>query len=451
MSKANVGSIVVSDDMGAPIGIVTDRDLRHRVIAAPLPPETAVHDVMSSPLCVIEDGRLAIEALIEMTRRGIHHLGVVESDRGRLLGMISSHDLLGLQAAHPVALAREIERAATLDALAGAASRLIDVVRGLARGGAGAIEIGQVVSELNDRVVRGSLALVVTELGREAPPPGPYSWVVAGSEGRREQTMKTDQDNGLVYADPSPADAPAYHAYFRRLGLTMAEALSRLGFPPCAGGFMASNPRWCGPLAQWRAEIESWMAAPQPERLVAASVFCDMRTVAGDVEPGRGLGALIRERAPASPLFLRFMARDALARAPALDLLGRLAVQRRGAHRGMLDLKGSALLPITQAARVYALSLGTAETNTLDRLQVAETSGALPPAESRDLRDAYAVLSRLRLQAQLDALAAGRAPDNWIDPVMLPRTDRVLMKEALKAVAWLQRLMEDRFQTNLVS
>jgi len=169
------------------------------------------------------------------------------------------------------------------------------------------------------------------------------------------------------------------------------------------------------------------------------------------VEPGRGLGALIRERAPASPLFLRFMARDALARAPALDLLGRLAVQRRGAHRGMLDLKGSALLPITQAARVYALSLGTAETNTLDRLQVAETRGALPPAESRDLRDAYAVLSRLRLQAQLDALAAGRAPDNWIDPGMLPRTDRVLMKEALKAVAWLQRLMEDRFQTNLVS
>ena len=453
MSKAGVGSIVVSADTGAPLGIVTDRDLRRRVIAAAVPAETAVQAVMSSPLFVIEGGSLAVEALIEMTRRGIHHLGVVEGERGRLLGMISSHDLLGLQAAHPVGLAREIDRAATLDALAGPASRLIDVVRGLAEGGAGAVEIGRVVSELNDRVVRRALAVVSTELAGEAgaQPPAPYSWVVAGSEGRREQTIKTDQDNGLVYADPSRADAPVAESYFHRLGVVMAEALSRLGFPPCAGGFMASNPRWSRPLTEWRAEITSWMTAPEPERLIAASVFCDMRTVAGDEGPGRELWASIREGASASPLFLRFMARAALERTPALDLLGRVAVQRRGPHRGMLDLKGSAVFPITQAVRVYALSLGAAETNTMDRLQVAEASGALPPAESRDLRDAYAVLSRLRLRAQLAALAAGRAPENWIDPSILPRTDRVLMKEALKAAAWLQRLLEDRFQTNLVS
>jgi CBS domain-containing protein len=128
-----------------------------------------------------------------------------------------------------------------------------------------------------------------------------------------------------------------------------------------------------------------------------------------------------------------------------------VAVERRGPHRGAVDLKGRALFPITQAVRVYALSLGADETNTLDRLQAAQASGVLPAAESRDLRDAYAVLSRLRLRSQLASLAAGRPADNWVDPRALPRTDRLLLKEALKAAAWLQRLLEDRFQTYLVS
>ena len=451
MSRRGVGSVVVVDGAGAPIGIVTDRDLRNRVIAAALPVATPVRAIMSAPLRVIEANGLALEALLEMTRHGIHHLGVVEG--GRLLGMMSSHDLLGLQAAHPVGLAGEVERAATLDELAAPVARMVEVIRGLADGGAGAVEIGRVVAELNDRIVRRALGLVESELatGPAGRPPVTSSWLVAGSEGRREQTIKTDQDNGLVYADPSPADAVACEAYFRRLGEQMAEALSRLGFPPCPGGFMASNPRWCRPLSGWRDEVDAWMAAPEPKRLLVASVFCDMRPVAGDEGPGRALWDFIRERAPASPLFLRFMALTALERAPALDLLGRLAVPRRGPHRGTLDLKSSALFPVTQAMRVYALSLGIAETNTLDRLRAAEERGALPPTESRDLGDAYAVISQLRLRHQLAALADAREPDNWIDPSTLARTDRVLLKEAFKTVVWLQRLVEDRFQTNLVS
>lgn len=451
MSSRGVGSVVVTDGEGAPVGIVTDRDLRNRVIAAALPVETAVRAIMSAPLRVIEANALALEALLEMTRHGIHHLGVIE--HGRLQGMISSHDLLGLQGAHPVVLAAEIERATTLDELAAPAPRVVEVIRGLADGGAAAVEIGRVVSELNDRIVRRAVALVEAELagGAGAQAPVPYAWLVAGSEGRREQAIKTDQDNGLVYADAAPGDAEACAAYFRRLGAAVAEGLGRLGFPPCPGGFMASNPRWCRPLSEWQAEIESWMAEPEPQRLVVASVFCDMRPVAGDERPGLALWESIRARAPASPLFLRFMALAALERAPALDLIGRLAVERRGPHRGTLDLKASALFPVTQAMRVYALSLGAAETNTLDRVRVAEERGALPPAESRDLREAFAVAARLRLRHQLDALAAGRAPDNWIDPSTLPRTDRLLLKEAFKTVAWLQRLLEDRFQTNLVS
>lgn len=450
MSQHGVGSVVVIDDAGVPVGIVTDRDLRNRLIAAALPATTAVRVIMSAPLRVIEAGAVALEALLEMTRHGIHHLGVV--DAGRLVGMISSHDLVGLQSVHPVGLAAEVERAATVDELASPASRMTDIIRALADGGAGAVEIGRVIAELNDRIVRRLVALVEAELtGEGSRPPVAYSWLVAGSEGRREQTLKTDQDNGLVYEDPDPADAAACERYFRRLAAAAAEGLSRLGYPPCPGGFMASNPRWCRPLSAWRAEVETWLDAPEPPRLLFASVFCDMRPAAGDERPGLGLWRWLCERAPASPLFLRFMALTALERGPALDLFGRLAVAGRGPHRGALDLKGSALLPVTQAMRVYALSLGIVETNTADRLRAVVERGAIPAAESRDLGDAYAVVSRLRLRHQLDELAAGRAPDNWIDPEALPRTDRLLLKEAFKTIAWLQRLLEDRFQTNLVS
>jgi CBS domain-containing protein len=451
MSRHGVGSVVIIDDSGAPVGIVTDRDLRDRLIAAGRPATTAVDTIMSAPLRVVAAGALALEALLEMTRHGIHHLGVVENER--LLGMISSHDLLGLQSIHPVGLAAEVERATTLDELTRPVSRMTDIIRALADGGAGAVEIGRVIAELNDRIVRRLLALMETQLAGESGdrPPAAYSWLVAGSEGRREQTLKTDQDNGLVYDDPHPADAAACESYFRRLGAAAAEGLTRLGYPPCPGGFMASNPRWCRPLSAWRADVETWLDAPEPQRLLFASVFFDMRPVAGDERPGLALWRWICERAPASTLFLRFMALTALERGPALDLLGRLAVAGRGPHRGSLDLKASALLPVTQAMRVYALSLGIAETNTVDRLRAAAERGAIPAAESRDLGEAYAVVSRLRLRHQLDQLAAGQAPDNWIDPDALPRTDRLLLKEAFKTIAWLQRLLEDRFQTNLVS
>ncbi|HKZ05970.1 MAG TPA: DUF294 nucleotidyltransferase-like domain-containing protein [Methylomirabilota bacterium] len=451
MSRHGVGSVVVSDGAGAPVGIVTDRDLRNRVVAAAVPVTTAVRAIMSAPLRAIPAGALALEALLEMTRHGIHHLGVIEE--GRLLGMISSHDLVSLQSAHPVGLAADMERATTLDELARPASRLVDVIRALADGGAQAVEIGRIIAELNDRTVRRLLALVEAAIAADAGhrPPAPYSWLVAGSEGRREQTLKTDQDNGLVYQDPDPAEAPACEAYFRRLSAAAADGLSRMGFPPCPGGFMASNPRWCRPLSAWRAEVDTWLETPEPQRLLLASVFCDIRPVAGDERPGLALWQWICERAPASPLFLRFMALSALEHAPALDLLGRLGVARRGPHRGRIDLKASAILPVTQAMRVYALALGSAETNTMDRLQVAQDQGALPSAESRDVRDAYAVVSRLRLRHQLDLLAAGQAPDNWIDPAALPRTDRAVLKEAFKTIAWLQRLLEDRFQTRLVS
>ena len=356
-----------------------------------------------------------------------------------------------LQGAHPVGLMREIEAQGTLEGLRTVAPRVHAVVKWLATHGASAHDIGRIVAELNDRLVHRALSVVLAALAAEGhEPPLPYTWLAAGSEGRREQTLKTDQDNGLVYQDPPPDLAAPAAAFFERLASGMPEALVSLGFPPCEGGFMASNPHWCQPESVWRDYFGSWMETPLPAQLLRACIFFDLRPVGGDEQPGRDLCQWVADRAPSHTLFLGHMARVALERHVPLGFFGGFVVERSGTHKDRLDLKARGVFPMTQAMRVCALSLGLLETNTVDRLVASGTRGLFTPGEVDELRDGYEVISRVRLNHQLASLDAGRPADNFIDPDALRKSDRVLLKQAFKTLAWLQRFIEDRFQTEMV-
>ncbi len=450
MSGRGAGSIVVVGADGSPLGIVTDRDIRSRVVAQGVAPTAPVSQVMSSPLLSVPPGTPAIEALLEMTRWRVHHLGVVED--GRLRGVVSSHDMVLAEGAHPLALARAIEGGGSLDELAATAARLIDVVRWLVAGGSSASDVGRFVAELNDRLVRRALDLALAGLDAQGHglPPVPFAWLAAGSEGRREQTLKTDQDNGLVYADPPPALREAAADYFAQLARSMGEALIGLGFPPCPGGFMASNPRWCQPESAWRRYFNGWMETQEPEQVLNASLFFDLRPVAGDEALGRALWDWVCERAPSQRLFLGYMAKAALERHAPLGFFGGFVVERAGAHKDTLDLKARGVFPVTQAMRACALSLGLRESNTLDRLLAVGREGLFSRGEVDDIRDAYEVIARLRLSHQLACLDAGALPDNFINPQALGKADRLLLKQAFKSVEWLQRWIGDHFQTDLI-
>jgi CBS domain-containing protein len=255
--------------------------------------------------------------------------------------------------------------------------------------------------------MRRALALVQADLeaGGHGRPPVAFSWLVAGSEGRREQTLKTDQDNGLVYQDPPPGAEAGVAGYFERLATAMGETLARLGFPRCPGDFMAANPRWRQPERIWRRYFDSWMETPQPEPVLQASLFFDLRPVGGDEGIGRRLWDWVCETAPTRSLFLRYMARVAVDRPRPLGLFGGFAVERTGPHKDRLDLKATAVLPVTHG---------------------------------------------LRLRHQLACLDAGLPPDNFIRPRALGRTDRLLLKEAFRTIGSLERGIADRFQTGLV-
>jgi CBS domain-containing protein len=448
-SRESVGSVVVVDDAGAPVGIVTDQDLRARVVAegrdAGATPASAI---MSVPLVTLPPDAYAFEAVLEMTRRRISH--VVVLDRGRLLGVVSSRDFLGLQTAHPVTLARDIERAGSVEGLATLASRVTQLVRRLLDEGGTAYDVGQIVAELNDRLAVRSLTLAAAALDEigQAAPSTPYCWLSFGSEARREQTLRTDQDNGLAYADPEPNEAAATAAYYARFAEVAVANLVAVGFPPCPGHAMASNPKWCQPLSAWARYFRRWIDHPSPEEVLAACIYFDLRPLAGAVDLAAPLEQIVRREAPERRAFLRLLAHDVVTRRVPRTLFGNVAVDRRGAGRGTVDVKAAGAMQLTGAARVAALELGLSQTNTIDRFRAAAERGLYSPAEAREFTDACQHLMRLRLVHQLERLAAGASPDNRVDPAGLSRADALLFRDALAVVERVQAGLRVRFATD---
>ncbi len=449
MAEHGVGSIVVTDAGGRPIGIVTDRDLRGRVLAAGRPPETPVASVMSAPLVTVSPEAFVLEALLAMTRGAIHHLPVVEDDR--LVGVVSSHDLFLLQAATPLELVRLIRSRASVDELARAVPDLTAAVRTLFEQGLSGYELGRIVAELNDQVIGRVLELVGQELrgtSLDEPPVG-FCWLVLGSEGRREQTIRTDQDNALVYDDAPPLLRGPAERYFEAFAGRVIQALIRLGYPECPGGSMASNPRWRQPLAVWREYFGSWVRETTPQHLMYASIYLDFRPVAGDGRLAEALRQEVRSQVAAWRSFPRYLGKLAVSHAPPLGLFGRFKVRWEEGGRGV-NVKLGGLLLVANALRAYAMELGLAETNTMERLEAARRHGCFSPGEAEDVRQAWETLFHLRLRHQLECLAAGRRPDNLVDPSALGRADQQRLREAFRAVRRLQGKVEDRYLTQML-
>jgi CBS domain-containing protein len=426
MQAARVGSILIGSE---PPGIVTDRDLRARVLAAGLGPDTAVSQVLSRPLFTIDSDAPAFAALRLMLDENIHHLIVTEE--GRIVGVISATDLLLLQGRNPLYLRSLIERGGeSLDAV-NYAQEIGDLVRTLDQSGLAATHVSQLVSSLNDALVKRFVALAVDRLG---PAPTPFAWIVFGSEGRLEQTLLTDQDNGIVFQD----DSDTAQKYFTALAKQVVDALIKAGFPPCAGGFMATH--WCKPLAAWQELFTGWVRLPKPEALLDAAIFLDFRPVAGSLRVDT-LEEII-SAAKSERLFLSHLARGALDFYPPLGFFNRLR-----SDNGKIDLKKGAIAPIVGLARVAAIAAGSRERSTLERLAVAKTSGLVLSADDATaLAELFPYLFQLRLRAQLAALAAGTHVDHNVGLKDLSALERRHLQEALVAIKQIQNGLRAAWQ-----
>ncbi|MBS0657001.1 MAG: CBS domain-containing protein [Verrucomicrobia bacterium] len=432
MRERGVSSIFVLEERHdwRRAGILTTDDLRSRVVAEGLDPTTPVGGLASRPLRTIEGGRLAFEALLEMMQAGVNYLGVIEEDR--LDALISSRDLMLLQGNAPLLLARAIARQEDAAGLRRLVERAAAAVPRLVQEGLSPVAIGQLMAGLTDRVTGRLLTLATAALG---PAPLPWCWLAMGSEGRREQTFLTDQDNALVHADPpDEAAAQAAAAYFPKFAAWVGERLVECGYPPCPAGYMAREARWCRPLGEWLRAVDEWVDSPSPDEVMHALVFLDLRPVGGDFALGEHLAAELRARARARPKFLRALAAAGVRHTPPLGFFRAFAVASRGPHEGELDLKLRGTMPILDLVRLRALEADVVETNTFDRLAALARLGRLPVAEVDELQDTLEFLLLLRLRNQVAQRQAGEPLTNRIAPERLSSVERATLREAFRVV-----------------
>lgn len=434
MTERHIGSLLVRDESDAIIGIVTDKDLRTKVVAYGLDYSTPVSSIMSSPVHSIGAHAVCFDALLKMMSSRIHHLAV-ERD-GTIFGMVTTHDIMVLQGTSPLYLFREIMAQRRIENIYPLSQKIPSVIRGLIEEGAKANNVTRMIAILNDHILDRLLTLQIEELGK---PPVDFCWMLLGSEGRREQTFRTDQDNALIYEQPSDENKRAEAAdYFRALSEKMIEHLVACGYPRCPGDIMASNPKWRQPVRVWQQYFSNWITSPDPQEVRNASIFFDFRFGFGNRKLVDELRSYLSREACKQEIFLRHLAVDCLQARPPLSFFRNFIVEKDGEHKNRLDLKKRGMLPFVDFGRLMALRHGIDETNTLVRLQLLAERGHITKDLYADAMAAYEFLMHLRLIHQLRQIDQGEQPDNYIDPGQLSDLEKQTLKEAFGVVHRLQ-------------
>ncbi len=445
MAEFRVGSLLIHEpeDEDAIVGIITDRDLRCKVVAAGFDYNKPVATVMTGPVQSVLSQTLCFDVLLRMMSTGIHHLAVEK--RGILIGVVTSHDIMLLQGHSPYYLFKEIRGQQKISGLYELAQKIPEVIRGLIKEGAKAGNITQMIAILNDHILERMLSLLEKELG---PPPVPYCWLLMGSEGRREQTFKTDQDNAILYADPSDAKTKEIaENYFKTFAKKAIDHLVNCGYPLCPGEIMAINPKWCQPLSVWKKYFSKWINTPDPQELLHATIFFDFRSGFGEHSLAQELRKHLVSEAGKQDIFLFHLARQCLSTPIPLSFFKNFIVDKDGEHKNHLDIKQKGLTPLVNFARVLSLRHGINETNTLARLKALVDSDLVTHELWIAATDAYELQMQQRLIHQLAQLEKGILPDNHIDPASLSDLERRMLKEAFAVIEKVYAVLDRMYPT----
>jgi CBS domain-containing protein len=426
------GRSCVVTDLGDRLGIVTDHDIRTRVLAAGAGPDTPLSEVMTAPARTVAADTTAFEALVEMLDNGVRHLPVLEPRR-RLIGVIDDVDLMASERRAPFHLRSLIARSRDAAGVAEAATELPRTVIALHDADVPAPVISRMIASIHDTITRRLIEIAHEELG---PPPVPYSWLALGSFGRREPFPGSDVDCAIAWDggdDPGPRES------MLALARRVLAGLSASGLIPDGRGAVASNPLFARSIMEWERATEEWLEDPDRGRgLMLLGVVVESAEVWGATTAAERLAAAFA-RVPGRDLTLRRLAIAALAERPPTGFFRHFVLVSSGERKGRLDIKHGGLLPIESLARWAGLAAGVSAASTRARLEAAEAAGVLEADDAAVLRDAFELVCALRMEHHVERLRAGLSPDDLIDPQRLAPLTRTSLKEAFRAVARVQR------------
>lgn len=436
MSDARVSSLLV-EEHDKLVGIITDRDLRSRVLAHALPANTQISQIMTRQPHSIDRHAYLYEAVQQMSQYNIHHLPVL--DQGLCCGMLTATDIIRSQQDHPVYLIGEIHRQTNLDGLERCSQHIADLAVTLSKQQVPAHEAGHIITTITDALTQRLIYLAQQQLG-EAP--CVFSWLAFGSQARMDQSLNADQDNALLLEKEPQGEVGDY---FSALAEFVCQGLAQCGITLCPGNIMATNSELRLSLKGWSGRFARWIATPTPDALLKASIFFDLRVIDGSKGLFNALQEDILQRTAQAPLFLYHLTQTALQRTAPLGLFKNFILEQDGKQKKGLDLKKRGISLITDLVRVYALSAGIHQVNTRSRLAKLVTDGVISSKDSQDLQDAFDVLAQLRWEKHQHDLAQGHNVTNLLDPAEISGLSRHQLKDSFAVINEAQSRLKQRF------
>ncbi|TXI35436.1 MAG: CBS domain-containing protein [Aquipseudomonas alcaligenes] len=440
MHEQHVGSIVIVDEDERPAGIFTLRDLR-RVVADGESLEQPISALMTQRPFHLPPEASAFDAALAMTERHIAHVCLVEHER--LVGVVSERDLFSLQRVDLVHLARTIRHAGRIETLVALRSDIRLLVERMLAHGASSTQITQLVTLLNDHTVCRIIELVLEELG---DPGVPFSWLCFGSEGRREQTLHTDQDNGILFEADSPEQAEHMRQRLLPVARRINQRLAECGFALCRGNIMAGNPELCLSRREWAQRFAAFVREATPESLLASSIYFDLRVVWGDEQGCAQLRRQLLADVADNSLFQRLLAANALRHRPPLGRFRDFVVARKGAEKDTFDLKEEGLTPFVDGARLLALAHGVEDSSTLRRFAELVRLEVIDAQDGAAYEEAYHFIQQARLQLHQQQAAQNLPLSNRLAPDSLNHLDRRILRESFRQAQRLQASLALRYQ-----
>ncbi|GAB5045704.1 DUF294 nucleotidyltransferase-like domain-containing protein [Thermodesulfovibrio sp. TK110] len=445
MCENGISSLVIMNSEGIPVGIITDKDLRRKVVAAARDVNEPVKNIMSFPIINVDAKDYCFEAIVRMLKYNIHHLLVIKN--GQIGGIITNHDIMMLQGFSPVTIVRDIEMQQSIEGIISTSKQITNLVGNLLQQGAKASNITRIITEINDRIVRKIAQFAEREFG---PPPVPYCWIVFGSEGRKEQTFKTDQDNALIYSDPPEGQEESIRKYFLEFAHYIKDSLLKCGFPACPGDIMASNPKWCQPLKIWKKYFSQWIYTPKGESITLSNIFFDFRAIYGEFSLEESLRDYLLNTVKDQKIFLGYLANLAVKNKPPLGFFKTFVVEKSGEHKDKLNIKIKGIAPIVDIVRLFSLEKGIRETSTLERIEALKNKHGVVKDYAEEIIYAFEFLMLLRIKHQYEQVIQGIMPDNFIDPETLSNLEKKLLKDTFHLISKLQDILIERYKLMII-
>ncbi|MDO4226986.1 DUF294 nucleotidyltransferase-like domain-containing protein [Neisseria sp.] len=417
------------------VGLLTESAFRD-IIIAEAPSSDPVHRWTQFNLIAVDIDDFVFDALLRMMQFKIQR--VIVEEHGRPIGAMEQIDILAYLSNHSNLVAQRLERAETLDDLATIADQMNESIQVLSDNGVRAPQLAQLMQVLNGSLFEKAWRLIA--------PPELYEQsclIVMGSEGRGEQILKTDQDNALIFREGVPPETAS------RAAGEFSATLARLGYPPCRGNIMVSNPQWCKSLPEFKKMVRGWCLSPSPTSMMNLAIFIDAQSVAGDGtlldEVKAHLAQYLDNDAGMLMMFARAVEQfDSQSQGFFSQLLHRESSQK-------MDIKKMGIFPVVHGMRALALEARIKETNTFERIRKLTELHRIEEQLGRDVAEALSYLMDLRLKAGLEAIALNRndtEEPNQIDLKSLSTLERDLLKDALQVIKRFKGVIRFHFHLN---